>query len=192
MASPEIKNYVPEDENPEGEVILEGQTAPEEVEPKDASSTEVKMSEEEAIEEVKKIISSNETLNTLNGLQFLNEKYEANALPENIKILYEQAIKNATKKLEEDLAFKLAMKEAWMSVDKVPLLEIWKGKARAMTKDILKDPSTEAQVKIVGETIENYDSLKPWQKKVWEISVEAFKNSMEETFKNLIKKERAD
>jgi hypothetical protein len=30
-----------------------------------------------------------------------------------------------------------------------------------MTKDILKDPSTEAQVKIVGETIENYDSLKP-------------------------------
>jgi hypothetical protein len=112
MASPEIKNYVPEDENPEGEVILEGQTAPEEVEPKDASSTEVKMSEEEAIEEVKKIISSNETLNTLNGLQFLNEKYEANALPENIKILYERAIKNATKKLEEDLAFKLAMKEA--------------------------------------------------------------------------------
>jgi len=191
MANPEIKTYIPEDEDLnelKGEVAS-GAKKTEISEPKDAKTTEVTpMSEEEATQEVKKIIESNETLNTLNGLQVLNEKYEANALPENVKILYEQARNKAIKKLKEDPDFKVAMREAWTSLDKIPLLEIWKKEAKNKTEKILGAPETKKQLQTAEEVINGYSLLSPEQKKILDIYVKMFQDSISETFQSLIEK----
>lgn len=143
------------------------------------TETPVVLSEEEAKQMVEDFLNNPETTNTLYNLQSIEEKYRANALPENVKNIYVKAKEHAVNQLKNDNNFQLAMKQVWINLDGFTLPEIWEERAKVLAGETVRDPATKQQLKIAKDVIINkYSSLDPMQQEALKEGLKVFKDSI--------------
>lgn len=133
------------------------------------TSKEVLLTEQEAVKMVEEFIKSPDTRNSLINLKKIEEQYQLNALPPNVKISYENAKKQIKERLQADS--KAIMESLWINFDNnTPLSRILPEQANNQANIILENPTTKQQLEEAGEVMKKYDKLNETQKAaLWDV-----------------------
>ena len=165
MATPEAKIY-------ELEATPKKTTSTLNVQDSVTSKNKVQLTEQEAVKMVENFIKSPDTRKSLINLKKIEEQYQLNALPSNVKISYENAKEQIKERLQADS--KAIMESLWINFDNnTPLSRILPEQADNQVNVILESPTTKQQLEEAGEVMKKYDKLNETQKTaLWDVMSE--------------------